>query len=394
MYKVYVAGAITNKDHTKLFQNIGNGIKASAQLLKNGFAPFCPFLDHQFLFHENITIEQFYEYSLKFLECCDAMLVVGSPEDYNNSVGTQKEIKYASDLDIPIIYKEQCIDYLKALEAALMVSTKQTMMSMYGNSLKPANSWNTYVAPPSKPVDGGEEHCPILADFLRAISEDDSETAHNMIGEYDRTILMEQIEIFYINALYTEKLECFYLLLKTFKPSYNLSKKLVKKIENFEIAVGNIYKYYELKVILTNLKVFIPDFPPISTMHEQITMVKIEFEKYVKLVEYENVDLLHYYGLEQDIIPININRIDHKGKSQFWHGLKPQYIYQKTVVKSDNKELKSVFRYIDHHDEKDFLHLEEFDAIIKDCDLEPISDYLSMNNYRIDHYINYRQFNK
>jgi len=129
MYKIYVAGAITGDSHTKTFNNIGLGIKISAELLKEGFAPFCPFLDYQYLFHEDIDIEQFYNYSMEFLKICDVVLVIGKPSDYNHSVGTKNEIETAQKFDIPVLYqyclKDNC---LKAFEEVIKLHKRLNLV--------------------------------------------------------------------------------------------------------------------------------------------------------------------------------------------------------------------------------------------------------------------------
>lgn len=99
--KVYVAGSYSADNVIQVLKNIREGIKMSAKLLKLGYSPFCPFLDHQFLFYEDITIEQMYKYSIDFLEVCDVMYVLPNSEQ---SKGTQKEILIANKLKIPVVY--------------------------------------------------------------------------------------------------------------------------------------------------------------------------------------------------------------------------------------------------------------------------------------------------
>ena len=50
---------------------------------------------------ESITIEDYYQYSIAWLEVSDAILVVPGSEE---SKGTQKEIDRANELKIPVFY--------------------------------------------------------------------------------------------------------------------------------------------------------------------------------------------------------------------------------------------------------------------------------------------------
>ena len=101
MKKVYIIGKYSDNNVIDVLKNIREGIKVSARLLKLGYAPFCPWLDHQFLFYENISLKEFYEYSLKWLEVSDLVLVL---PNYKTSGGSLAEIKKAKELGIPIKY--------------------------------------------------------------------------------------------------------------------------------------------------------------------------------------------------------------------------------------------------------------------------------------------------
>lgn len=97
--RIYVAGAIQGKTLLESFENIRKGIKLSVEVLKSGYSPFSPFIDFQFSFVEPITLEEYYSYSLAWLEVSDAVLLV---EGWENSKGTKKEIERANELDIPV----------------------------------------------------------------------------------------------------------------------------------------------------------------------------------------------------------------------------------------------------------------------------------------------------
>lgn len=100
--RVYVAGKYSDSNVIGVLNNIREGIKASVEVLIAGFAPFCPWLDYQFqFFDKTLTVEDYYRYSLAWLEVSDAILVLPNS---GNSKGTQMEIVRAKELGIPIFY--------------------------------------------------------------------------------------------------------------------------------------------------------------------------------------------------------------------------------------------------------------------------------------------------
>jgi len=109
MKYIYVAGAITpyptEPPVIGFLANIRRGIRATVELLLNGYIPFCPFLDHQFFMQlrngENITGKMIKDYSMAWLEKCDAILVLSR---WRKSEGTKAEIARAKEIGIPIFY--------------------------------------------------------------------------------------------------------------------------------------------------------------------------------------------------------------------------------------------------------------------------------------------------
>ncbi len=105
MIRVYVAGAYSADNPLKLFENMRIGMRVGTQLLQAGFAPFVPWLDyHLWLMlrdEETLTIQDFYAYSLAWLEVSDILLVVPG---WENSTGTKGEIKKAEEMGIKIYY--------------------------------------------------------------------------------------------------------------------------------------------------------------------------------------------------------------------------------------------------------------------------------------------------
>ena len=105
---IYIAGAISSNNLLKSFENIRKGIKLSVDVLKAGHAPFSPFIDFQYSLVTKITIEEYYAYSLAWLEKADGLILV---EGYENSKGTLAEIKRAKQLGIPVYFSmEELVD--------------------------------------------------------------------------------------------------------------------------------------------------------------------------------------------------------------------------------------------------------------------------------------------
>lgn len=105
MKRIYVAGAYSADNVISVLNNMRRGIRLATKVLLNGYAPFAPWLDYQFQFilrdDEILTLDDYYNYSLAWLEVADAVLVVPGSE---NSKGTQAEITKAKELKIPVYY--------------------------------------------------------------------------------------------------------------------------------------------------------------------------------------------------------------------------------------------------------------------------------------------------
>jgi len=105
MKRVYVAGKYDDKDVVSVLENMRYGMRICTGLLAMGYAPFCPWLDYQFVLmrtdKEKLTKEMFYKYSIAWLEVSDCMLVL---DNWHNSGGTKREIEIAKEIKIPIYY--------------------------------------------------------------------------------------------------------------------------------------------------------------------------------------------------------------------------------------------------------------------------------------------------
>jgi hypothetical protein len=102
--KVYTAGAYSADNVIDVLKNIGKGEKACAKLFELGFAPFSPWADRAFIINNpyfEFKIEDFYEYSIAWLEVSEVMLVLPG---HTRSGGTVKEIARANELKIPVVY--------------------------------------------------------------------------------------------------------------------------------------------------------------------------------------------------------------------------------------------------------------------------------------------------
>ena|ERR1035437_10560980 len=108
MKRVYVAGAYSSDNVLGVLNNIREGIRVSTEILLAGYAPFCPWLDHSFVLAlregENISVQNFYDYSTAWLEVSDMVVLVPG---WENSHGTRAEIEIARTLNIPVYTYEE-----------------------------------------------------------------------------------------------------------------------------------------------------------------------------------------------------------------------------------------------------------------------------------------------
>ena len=84
----------------ELLANIRAGQKACLDLLRKGYAPFCPWLDYMYCLLDDlpVTEQQFKDLSLAWLEKSDAIYVI-SGEGLGG--GVDIEIRRAKELGIP-----------------------------------------------------------------------------------------------------------------------------------------------------------------------------------------------------------------------------------------------------------------------------------------------------
>ena len=105
MKRVYVAGAMSANNILQMLENISEGIKVGAELLRLGFAPFVPHLDIAFKLQQGkgyeVPMEYYYGYTMEWLKASEAVLVVPG---WETSTGTKAEIAKAQELNIPVYY--------------------------------------------------------------------------------------------------------------------------------------------------------------------------------------------------------------------------------------------------------------------------------------------------
>jgi hypothetical protein len=100
--RVYIAGPYSADNVLDVFENMRRGMVLATQVRQLGFAPFCPWMDFMYFFLNNkipFTIDNCYEYSMKWLEVSDAVLLVPG---WRDSKGSMAEVDNAWELGIPV----------------------------------------------------------------------------------------------------------------------------------------------------------------------------------------------------------------------------------------------------------------------------------------------------
>jgi len=105
MIKVFIAGKYDDTDIISVLDNIVRGQRLAVELMRHGFAPFCPFLDYQYAFHlrpgERLPKIIYQEMSIAFLLVCDAIYMLGN---WESSPGARREMVIAMEHDIPVFH--------------------------------------------------------------------------------------------------------------------------------------------------------------------------------------------------------------------------------------------------------------------------------------------------
>ena len=121
MKKIYVAGAYSDDNVLGILKNIGRGEEYASKLFQNGFAPFTPWHDKDFVikhWRKEFSVEMFYNYSMEWLRVSDAVFIVPNCQGLRNwedSKGTLAEINEAEKNNIPVFY--ELFDLLKHFDS-------------------------------------------------------------------------------------------------------------------------------------------------------------------------------------------------------------------------------------------------------------------------------------
>ena len=105
MKRIYIAGAYSASNVITVLDNMRKGMRLATKVFLLGYAPFCPWLDFHFQLMlregETLSVEDYYRYSIAYLQVSDAMLLVPG---WQSSKGTKKEMEIAERKNIPIYY--------------------------------------------------------------------------------------------------------------------------------------------------------------------------------------------------------------------------------------------------------------------------------------------------
>ena len=105
MVKIYIAGPITASSPWKMTLNIRRAEKVLIQLLREGFAPFCPHTMTAYL-DGAAPREAFLETDLVWLKLCDAAIFL---KGWEESKGSVIEHKFCRQYSIPCFYSVESV---------------------------------------------------------------------------------------------------------------------------------------------------------------------------------------------------------------------------------------------------------------------------------------------
>ena len=113
--RVYVAGPYSANNVIDILDNMRRGMRAGVEVLLARFSPWVPWHDfhHQLMLRdgEQLSVDDYYQYSLSWLEVSDAILMLPG---WEKSRGTLGEIAKATELGIPVVYSMHQLKRLAA----------------------------------------------------------------------------------------------------------------------------------------------------------------------------------------------------------------------------------------------------------------------------------------
>lgn len=96
MKRIFVSGPYTLGD---VAQNVKRAMDCSDELIRMGFAPFCPHLSHFLHMNKQQPYEKWLEIDIAFLKTCHAVIRLSG-----ESKGADGEVEHALKLGIPVFY--------------------------------------------------------------------------------------------------------------------------------------------------------------------------------------------------------------------------------------------------------------------------------------------------
>lgn len=145
MIRCYVAGAYSGSNVLDVLNNIRNGLRWSTKVVLDGMAPFVPWFDFHFQLmlreNENLTVQDYYNYSMAWLTVSDVVFVTPGWESSN---GTKKEIEVANSLNIPVIYDyKELLSWKKDNETKNIIE-RNSVDNWFNELSNPINLRTTY----------------------------------------------------------------------------------------------------------------------------------------------------------------------------------------------------------------------------------------------------------
>jgi len=108
MWRVFIAGPLSNEDCTVYLRNVGRFLAADRELRRHGFAPFDPALDLLVgIAHGDMDYDDYALPNLAWVPVCHAVLLLGS------SPGADREVAVAVRHGIPVAHSIEMLLQLR-----------------------------------------------------------------------------------------------------------------------------------------------------------------------------------------------------------------------------------------------------------------------------------------